>query len=629
MFLQNQTARPLNTYPLWKYLLIVIILVLGAIYAAPNLYGEDPAVQVSPDVQHSVDDGLIKRIEEALTKAGLTYKGIELNSRGQLQIRFTDTNTQLAAREVVAKAVGDGFVVALNLAPAIPDWLKAFGAKPMTLGLDLRGGIHFLLEVDMDEAIKKREEQYVSQIKDELRKKRIRYARIVRRPEGGLLALFRDEDSRARAVSYIEKNLPELNWREIEQGKFMGLRLTLKESKLKEIRDYAVKQNITTLRNRVNQLGVAEPLIQRQGAERIVVQLPGVQDSAQAKKILGATASIEFHLVKTGYPIQDALNGRVPPDSKLYYWKDGRPELLLKEVIATGDQIVDASTGADENGLPQVNITLDSKGGARMAAISSENIGRPMATVFIEYKTEYEEVNGVMKPKGKPRKIEQVISVATIQSTLGSRFRITGIDSAKEAHDLALLLRAGALVAPVQIVEERTIGPSLGAENIKMGFLSVKIGMAMVLAFMLLYYRVFGLIANLALVVNLILIVAIMSMLGATLTLPGIAGIVLTVGMAVDANVLIFERIREELRESGIQRAIHQGYDSALSTIADANVTTLVAAIILFAVGTGPIKGFAVTLSIGILTSMFTAIMGTRAVVNLLYGGRKVKKLWI
>jgi preprotein translocase subunit SecD len=629
MFFNQEIQRPLNTYPKWKYLLVVVVLVFGGIYAAPNLYGEDPAIQVSPDVQHKVDQALIDQVEQALVQAGLPYKGFEVNARGQLQIRFSDTNTQLSARDIVAKTVGDGYVVALNLAPAIPDWLKAFGAKPMTLGLDLRGGIHFLLEVDMDEAIKKREEQYVSEIKETLRNEKIRYAKVDRRKDGGFVVALRSEALKDRAVALISDKFPELTIREDTQGSLFVIKARLSESKLREIRDYAVKQNITTLRNRVNQLGVAEPLIQRQGADRIVVQLPGVQDSAQAKKILGATASIEFHLVKTGYPVQNAVAGRVPPDSRLYYWKDGRPELLLKDVIVTGDQIVDASTGVDENGLPQVNIALDSKGGSRMAAVSSKNIGRPMATVFIEYKTEYEEVNGVMKPKDKPRKVEQVISVATIQSTLGSRFRITGIDSAQEAHDLALLLRAGALVAPVQIVEERTIGPSLGAENIRMGILSVQIGLAMVLLFMAVYYRVFGLIANLALLVNLVLIVAIMSMLGATLTLPGIAGIVLTVGMAVDANVLIFERIREELRVVGVQRAIHQGYDSAFSTIADANITTLVAAIILFAVGTGPIKGFAVTLSIGILTSMFTAIMGTRAVVNLLYGGRKVNKLWI
>ena len=453
---------------------------------------------------------------------------------------------------------------------------------------------------------------------------------MLRSPAGGVQVKFRDETTRDEAYDFLRRRYQELSFTKLEDSGNFALRGYFSVQQLRTVRDDAVRQNITTLRNRVNQLGVAEPLIQRQGAERIVVQLPGVQDSAKAKDIISTTASLEFRMVNETRNVQDALRGRVPRDSEIVYERSGQPQLLKKDIIVSGDHIVNANSGMDENGLPQVNIVLDAKGGSKMTASSRRNVKKLMATVFIEYKTDYIEQDGKLVAQ-PPRKDEKVINVARIQTTLGNRFRITGLDSAGEAHDLALLLRAGALTAPIQIVEERTIGPSLGQENIELGMLSIQIGMGMVLIFMLVYYRVFGLVANLALVTNLVLIVAVMSLIpGATLTLPGIAGIVLTVGMAVDANVLIFERIREEIRAgSSPQKAIHNGYDKALSTIADANITTLIAAIILFAVGTGPIKGFAVTLAIGILTSMFTAIMGSRSIINLIYGGKNVKKLSI
>jgi len=632
---QQAANQPMNRYSLWRYLLIIIILVIGVIYALPNLYGEDPSIQISPQRDAKLGSEVEQTIENVLNESSIQLKRMERDDKAII-IRFSDTESQLSAQYAIDKAIRDAFgndayTVAMNLAPATPDWLRDLYAAPMKLGLDLRGGIHFLMEVDMKTAIKKRENQYVSDFKDDLRKEKLRYLPpIERSPAGGVIVKFREEDTRDKANEYLRKSYPDLTFTKVETGDRFALRGYFGIQQLRAVRDDAVRQNITTLRNRVNQLGVAEPLIQRQGPERIVVQLPGVQDSAKAKEILSATASLEFRMLNETRSVDDALRGRVPRDSEILYERNGRPQLLKKDVIVTGDHIVNANSGIDENGFPQVNIVLDGKGGSKMSASSKRNIKKMMATVFIEYKTDYVEEDGKLVAQ-PPRKVEEVINVARIQTTLGNRFRITGIDSASEAHNLALLLRAGALTAPIQIVEERTIGPSLGQENIELGMLSIQIGMGMVLLFMLVYYKLFGLVANVALVTNLVLIVAVMSLIpGATLTLPGIAGIVLTVGMAVDANVLIFERIREELRSgSSPQKAIHNGYDKALSTIADANVTTLVAAIILFAVGTGPIKGFAVTLSIGILTSMFTAIMGSRAIINLVYGGKNVKTLSI
>jgi len=636
MFMNQQAAnQPMNKYSLWKYILIVFILVVGVIYALPNLYGEDPSIQISPQRDAALGSDVEQSIENVLNESAIQFKRMD-RDESAIIIRFPDTESQLSAQYAIDKAVRDAFgndayTVAMNLAPATPQWLQDLSASPMKLGLDLRGGIHFLMEVDMKTAVKKREDQYISDFKTDLRTEKLRYLKpIERSAAGGVRVKFKDEATREKAYEFLRSRYQDLTFTRLEQGDTYSLRGYFGIQQLRSVRDDAVRQNITTLRNRVNQLGVAEPLIQRQGPERIVVQLPGVQDSAKAKEILSATASLEFRMVNENRNVQDALRGRVPRDSEILYDRSGQPNLLKKDVIVTGDHIVNANSGIDENGLPQVNIVLDGKGGSKMSASSKRNIKKLMATVFIEYKTDYIEVDGKLVAQ-PPRKVEEVINVARIQTTLGNRFRITGIDSASEAHNLALLLRAGALTAPIQIVEERTIGPSLGQENIELGMLSIQIGMGLVLLFMLVYYKLFGLVANLALVTNLVLIVAVMSLIpGATLTLPGIAGIVLTVGMAVDANVLIFERIREELRSgSTTQKAIHNGYDKALSTIADANVTTLVAAIILFAVGTGPIKGFAVTLSIGILTSMFTAIMGSRAIINLVYGGKNVKKLSI
>ncbi|MCP3673079.1 MAG: protein translocase subunit SecD [Gammaproteobacteria bacterium] len=623
----------MNKYPIWKYLLIVMILMIGIIYALPNLYGEDPSIQISPQRDAALSSELEQTVETVLNESEITFSRIDRNEKAII-VRFADTETQLSAQYAINKAIHDAYgtddyTVAMNLAPATPQWLRDLNASPMKLGLDLRGGIHFLMEVDMKTAVDKRQSQFISDFKTDLRTKKLRYLPpIVLSPKGGVVVKFRDEAVREKAYSFLRSRYQELTFETIEGDGSFGLRGFFSTQQIQTVRNDAVRQNITTLRNRVNQLGVAEPLIQRQGAERIVVQLPGVQDSAQAKKIISTTASLEFRMVNETRNVQDALRGRVPRDSEIIYERNGQPQLLKKDIIVTGDHIVNANSSMDENGLPQVNIVLDAKGGSKMTASSKRNVKKLMATVFIEYKTDYVEENGKLIAQ-PPRKVEEVINVARIQTALGNRFRITGLDSAGEAHDLALLLRAGALTAPIQIVEERTIGPSLGQENIELGMLSIQIGMSLVLIFMLVYYRVFGLVANVALVTNLVLIVAVMSLIpGATLTLPGIAGIVLTVGMAVDANVLIFERIREELRSgSSPQLAIHNGYDKALSTIADANITTLIAAIILFAVGTGPIKGFAVTLAIGILTSMFTAIMGSRAVINLIYGGKNVKKL--
>ncbi|GEA60271.1 protein translocase subunit SecD [Vibrio comitans] len=616
----------LNRYPLWKYLMVVMAILVAALYALPNLYGEDPAIQVTGARGASVDMATMDSVTNALDKENLSHKSIALEN-GSILVRFSDTDTQISARDVISEALGSDLIVALNLAPATPGWLESIGAAPMKLGLDLRGGVHFLMEVDMDAAMDKLIAQQEEAFRSELREDRIRY-RAIRAGKDSVEVILRDAEQLAQAETTLKSKHPDMIFVDSDSnGRFM-LTATFNDARLAEIRNYAVEQNITILRNRVNELGVAEPLVQRQGASRIVVELPGVQDTARAKEILGATATLEFREVDMQADLAAAANGRVPAGSEVKYDRDGRPAVLKKRVILGGSSITDASSSADEYGRPQVNISLDSEGGSKMAAFSRQNIGKLMATVFAEYKD-----SGKRTPEGKVilDKHEEVINQATIQSALGRSFRITGIDSASEAHNLALLLRAGALIAPISIVEERTIGPSMGQQNIDMGIQACIWGMVAVMLFTLIYYRKFGFIANMALMANLVLIIGVMSMIpGATMTLPGIAGIVLTVGMAVDANVLIFERIREELREGrNPQQAIHQGYANAFSTIADANITTLLTAIILFAVGTGAIKGFAVTLSIGILTSMFTAIIGTRCVVNLLYGGKRVNKLSI
>ncbi|WKE64682.1 protein translocase subunit SecD [Gallaecimonas kandeliae] len=614
----------LNKYPLWKYLMLIFVIIFGFLYAAPNLYGEDPAIQVSGVHSAVVDNSTLDKVRSALKEDKLDAKSVAMEN-GLLLARFKDTDTQLKAQEAVTKVLGDDYSVALNLAPATPGWLRAVDAGPMKLGLDLRGGVHFLMEVDMNEALNKAEEQMQQDLRSNLREEGLRYSGIRRVAQGKVKVTLRDTDTANKAEAFLQKGAANEYTLERDGD---SITMTLTEARIKEIREYALSQNITIIRNRVNELGVAEPLVQRQGTSRILVELPGVQDTARAKEILGATATLEFHLVDTQHDLGDAINGHVPAGSVLYKSRDGRPVLAQKHIMLTGDHIQDAQSGFDEYQRPQVNIKLDSQGGDMMSRATKDNIGKPMATVFIEYKP-----TGDKDENGKPmlKKVEQVIQVATIQARLGRSFRITGINTPQEAHNLALLLRAGALLAPIQIVEERTVGPSLGAQNIQDGMNSLIYGFIAIVIFMAIYYRAFGLVANMALLLNVVLIVGIMSLIpGATLTLPGIAGIVLTVGMSVDANVLIFERIREELRAgTGIQKAIHNGYDNAFSTIADANITTMITALILFGVGSGPVKGFAVTLAIGILTSMFTAIVGTRAVINLIYGGRRVEKLSI
>lgn len=617
----------MNRYPLWKNLLVLAVLLIAIIFAMPNLYGDDPAIQISAERQATVDLKLADQVEKALQAAGIEYKGAELND-DRLLIRLQSADQQLKAKEVVQKTLVGDYIVALNLAPTTPAWLTALGAEPMNLGLDLRGGVHFLMEVDMDAALKQALDGYASDLRVALRDEKIRYKQI-KVDKGQLILVLRSQSDLAGAEKLITRNYDQLEESVLEDAADPTIAMTLTEVSLRETKKLALQQNITTLRNRINELGVAEPTVQQQGDNRIVVQLPGVQDTAQAKKILGATATLEFRLVDFEHDVQDALNGRVPANSELYYHRDGRPFLLDKRVMLTGEHIINAASTLDpQSGTPAVSVTLDGKGARAFSNVTRANIGNPMAVVFIESKTETKEVNGeLVKVR---RQLPEVINVATIRDQLSKKFQITGLDSTSEARDLALLLRAGALAAPIEIVEERTVGPSLGQDNIDQGFESVIIGFIFVLAFMLVWYRAFGMVANVALAANLVFIVALLSMLQATLTLPGIAGIVLTVGMAVDANVLIFERIREELRiGNSPQSSINAGYGKAFSTIADANITTLIAAIVLFGFGTGSIKGFAVTLTLGIVTSMFTAIMGTRAIINLIYGKQHRPKLSI
>ena len=617
-----------NRYPLWKHLLIAAVLVVGVAFALPNVFGEDPAVQISGERGVSLDSALAARVAGVLEAAGVPARSVALEE-GRLLARFGDTEIQLKAQDLLRADLGPGYIVALNLAPATPQWLAAVGLLPMYLGLDLRGGVHFLMEVDMPAAVAQAEERYTGDVRALLREARVRYHSVGREPEGGILVRLRTVEAREEAAQRIGREFPDLRVTEEDLGDNFRLRLALAEEAAQAIQEFALQQNVTTLRNRVNELGVAEPVIQRQGDTRIVVQLPGVQDTARAKEILGATATLELRMVDEEHAVSDALAGRVPAASRLYRERNGRPVLLYRQLMLTGDSIIDAASGIDQQtGSPAVFITLDGKGARIFSERTKDKIGRSMAVVFIENKTDVRRVDG--RDVRSRRTIEEVINIAVIRDRLGKRFQITGLDTTSEARDLALLLRAGALAAPIEIIEERTVGPSLGQDNIDQGLRSVIIGFCLVLAFMAFWYRGFGLVANLALAANLVLIVAVLSMLQATLTLPGIAGIVLTVGMAVDANVLIFERIREELRNLNTpQASIQAGYQKAFSTILDANVTTLIAAVVLFGFGTGPIKGFAITLSIGIVTSMFTAIMGTRAVVGLAYGGRRVAALSI
>lgn len=625
----------MNKYPLWKYLLILIVLVFGAIYALPNLYGEHLAIQVSPTRTTTVDAAVLARVEQILKRANVQFSGSVLDATGA-KLRFEDTETQARAREVVQKGLGDGYTVALNLLPATPAWLRAFGAKPMYLGLDLRGGVHFLMQVDMDAVVRKAEENLIDDLKRAMREARIRYLTVTRVAGAGVEAHFRDAEQREKGRITIGRAVRDLVLTESERGNDYILTAHLSRTALEEKKRFALEQNMTSLNNRVNELGVAEPIIQQQGEDRIVVQLPGVQDTAEAKRIIGRTATLEIMLVDEEHDVSGAVNGRAPVGSKLFKMRDGRPILLKNQVIYSGDNIVDAAPGFEsQSNQPIVSITLDARGAAINQRVTGENVNKRMAVVYIEIKS-----NSKLDSQGRPvrnekgeivrvqRRIEEVITAPVIRSQLGKRFQIEGLDGVNEANDLALLLRAGAFAAPVDIIEERTVGPSLGQDNIDQGKRAVLIGFVAVVVFMIFYYKLFGLIANVALMMNLVLLVAVLSLFQATLTLPGIAGILLTLGMAVDANVLINERIREEIRNGNTpQASIHAGYQKAFGTIADANITTFIAAMMLFNFGTGPIKGFAITLSVGILTTMFSAVMGARAVTNLAFGGRKLDKV--
>ena len=605
--------------------MVMLIIAIGSFYAIPNLFGEDHAVQIVATRGAEVTASTQTTVVDLLESQGIAVKRAELEN-GQLLVRVQNPEQQLLAKESIAELLGQKYTVALNLAPATPKWLEAVGGSPMKLGLDLRGGVHFLMEVDMGEAIRKMEEAKIADFRSQLREEKIRYAGIRKTPKG-IAIKFRDAATVDQAETYLKTRSKDMTYTDASSGNEFMLLASMSDAYLKQIKEEALQQNITTIRNRVNELGVAEPVVQRQGAERIIVELPGVQDTARAKEILGATASIEFRMVDDKADVSAAASGRVPAGAEVYQRREGGIAVLKKEVMLTGDHITGAQPTFDEYSRPQVAINLDAKGGSIFSNVTKDNIGKPMATLFIEYKD-----SGTRNPDGtvKMTRIEEVISVATIQARLGRNFVITGLEHT-EAQSLALLLRAGALIAPVTIVEERTIGPSLGAENIQNGVQAMIWGMVVVLVFMMVYYRAFGFIANLALLANLIMVVGVMSMIpGAVLTLPGIAGMVLTVGMAVDGNVLIFERIREELLGGrSVQQAIHEGYGNAFSTIADANITTFMTALILFAVGTGAVKGFAVTLMIGIATSMFTAIVGTRSIVNAVWGGKRVKSLSI
>ncbi len=618
----------LNRYPLWKYLLLVFVTAVGFVYSIPNMYVPDPAVQVSGDSSAKVmDQSTLANIEAALKNAGVEYFGAEVNPKTAM-VRLATRDQQMLARTLIQRALGDGYVVALNNASTTPGWLQSLGAAPMKLGLDLAGGVHFLLEVDTASAVAKRQEINADEMKSKLRNAKLRYSAIDANKSNQIVARFRSEELRDSALSELRGSYPTLLFTTPDSSNPEDFRFvaSFSEAAVREIEDYAVGQNLVTLRNRVNELGVSEPMVQRQGRNRIIVQLAGIQDPAEAKRVIGKTANLEFRLGATPDTLVSNKE-EFPYKDELTQMQRGNAA-LERSIIVTGDRVSNATSSFDpETNQPQVNITLDSLGGTQMHRVTRDNVGRSMGILFIEYKT-----RTTLSKDAEGKDVEtisqyverKVISLATIQSALGVQFRITGLDSPAEASELALLLRAGALAAPMHFVEERTIGPSLGAENIERGLKSTLWGLAVVVVCMLLFYGVFGIIANIALALNVLLILTALSMFGATLTLPGIAGIVLTIGMAVDANVLIFSRIREELRNGASpQQAIFAGYERAFVTILDSNLTTLIVAIILFAIGTGPVKGFAITLTIGILTSLFTSIVASRGLVNLVYGGRK------
>ncbi len=622
----------MNQNPWWRYLLIAAVLIPGFFYALPNLFGDDPGVQVKAARTTGVDPFTLDQVEQVLNRQQIETLGVISDEKG-VRARFSSTEDQLKARDALQESLGSQYTIALTLVPSSPAWMNTIGAAPMYLGLDLRGGVHFLMEVDLDSAISGAEARYVDTLRRTLREQKVRYAYVRQADDdSGIEIKFRDSEQVDAAMEVLDDELPELDLNEFEREGELYLGISLSNDEANELKEFAVEQNVVALRNRIDELGVAEPVVQRQGDNRIVIQLPGVQDTARAKRILGRTATLEIHMVDEEHDLSAALTGSVPIGSRIYNMRDGSPILLQKSIVYSGDNIVDAAASLDtQTGGPIVSITLDSRGAAINQRVTGDNIGKRMGVVYIESRSEPkrdEQGKLVLDDRGDPVRVrellEEVITAPVIRDQLGRRFQIEGLDSVTEARDLALLLRAGALAAPVDIIEERTVGPSLGQQNIVKGLQSVLVGFVLVLLFMAFYYRTFGLVANLALGLNLILIVAVLSALQATLTLPGVAGIVLTVGIAVDSNVLIFERIREELRNrNSPQASIQAGYEKAFSTIVDANITTLIAAIVLFNFGTGPIKGFAVTLSIGIITSMFTAILGTRTVINLVYGTRR------
>ncbi|MFI4968488.1 MAG: protein translocase subunit SecD [Gammaproteobacteria bacterium] len=613
----------MNRYPLWKNLLVILVTAFGLLLALPNLYGEDPAVQVSAS-NAQVNQDTVQKVEDALKAAKLEYKSAEV-ADNRVLVRFADTDTQLHALDDMKQALGTTFNVALNLAPRTPKWMQDIGLKPMSKGLDLQGGVHFQLQVDLNAAAQTKLQRNMNDIRGAMRDKLIRYEDIALNGNGITLQL-RTPDDVKNAKALLTAQYPDLTVTDGSQPNSLNAGMTDKD--IQTMRQSAVEQNITTLRNRVNELGVAEPIVQQQGASSIVVELPGVQDTARAKEILGATATLEFRLVDaTADPFQAQQTNHVPLDDQIFTRKDtNAPVLLKRDVIVSGEQLVNAVSGFDqESGTPDVNVTLDAAGASKMGDTTRENLGKPMAVLYIETKAETTQVDG--QPVTTHKKAYSVINVATIRGIFSKRFQITGLGQ-QEAENLGLLLRAGSLAAPMDIIEERTVGPSLGQENIKQGFYAALLGFTLVVVFMAFYYKIFGVIADLAVFMNLVLTVALLGLIQATLTLPGIAGIVLTLGMGVDANVLINERVREEVRNGNSpQAAIHSGYERAFATIVDAHVTTLIAALMLLLFGSGPVKGFAVTLTLGIITSLFTAIMGTRSIVNAVYGGRKLDKL--
>ena len=614
----------LNRFPLWKNLMIIIVTLIGSLYALPNLYGEDPSVQISGTRGHEATIETLTQVNNALASLNISPKATQLEN-GSILVRLEKDDQQLPAKEKIAEVLGDKYSVALNLAPATPTWLTDIGGSPMKRGLDLRGGVRFLMEVDMNTAMQKQQESLQDSLRSDFRKEKIGYKAVKKGENFATVIEFNDSVDADKSVRLVKRTHTTL---EATYNSPTEVTFALSATGLSSARDMAIEQNLSILRKRVEELGVSEPTIQRQGADRIVVELPGVQDTARAKELLGATATLEFRLVNDAANPEAATRGIVPADSELKYTQDGRPMVLKRKPSLGGEHIIDANSGKDDRGLPQVSIKLDSDGGNQMAEITKSAVGKPMATLYSEFKD-----SGRRDTNGKVilEKHEEVINVATINSRLGNQFQITGINSPAEAQNLAVLLRSGALIAPIVIVEERTVGASLGADNVEKGLEAGMYGLVLTIIFCLVYYKMFGVFASIALTVNMILTMGLMSLIGATLTMPGIAGIVLAVGMSVDANVLIYERIKEELRNGrSVQQAIHEGYNGAFTSIFDSNLTTVLTSLVLYAVGTGPVKGFAITLALGVMISMFTAITGTRMLVNWVYGGNKrVKKLWI